>query len=115
FQESPEYWEMQAQLQDMEAWIAERVEQSRNAGVLLPLVYAADVFGLTVFERRCLLVCLAVEVHRKYEKLYAFLQDDVTCKHPTVDLVLNLLCTTPMEMMAAREVFSPNGTLCRYF
>ena len=39
-----------------------------------------------------LLICLASELDLRYERLYAYLQDDVTRKQPSVDLVLNLLC-----------------------
>ena len=38
-----------------------------------------------------LLVCLAPDVDLRYERLYAYLQDDVTRRRPTVDLVLRLL------------------------
>ncbi|WP_157729518.1 ATP-binding protein [Tumebacillus algifaecis] len=104
-----------AALYDLEAGIVERLGQSEAEGVFLPLPYVADVFQLSGLEQQILLVCLAVEVHRKYEKLYAYLQDDVTAKSPTVDLILKLLCTTPEEMMAVIEQLSPNGTLVSYF
>ena len=43
------------------------------------------------FEEQCILICLAPEIDRKYEKLYAYLQDDITRKKPSVDLILSLL------------------------
>ena len=71
----------------------------------LSLPYLAQLFQLTAFEEHCLLVCLAPELDRKYEKLYAYLQDDVTRKKPSVDLVLKLLCETMPEKLAARLAF----------
>ncbi|PWK11518.1 ATP-binding protein [Tumebacillus permanentifrigoris] len=107
--------EMQAALAEWEALLARQVAQCRLEQVRLPLPHTADVFALTPFEARCLLACMAVEIDRKYEKLYAFLQDDVTCKHPTVDLVLKLLCDTPAERMEARVALGPDGKLMTYF
>ena len=50
-----------------------------------------DLFELDAFEHEALLVCLAPDVDLRYERLYAYLQDDVTRRRPTVDLVLRLL------------------------
>ncbi|KEO82553.1 hypothetical protein EL26_15070 [Tumebacillus flagellatus] len=109
--EDEEYGELrqlEAELRDLEA-------RSREQNVRLPLTQAASCFRLTPFEQRCLLACLAVEVDRKYEKLFAYLQDDVTCKYPTVDLVLKLLCDTPSERLESRAYLGPDGALMRYF
>nr|WP_236588166.1 AAA family ATPase [Tumebacillus amylolyticus] len=111
-EEGDEEWREQVELQ---AALEELVQQSRQENVRLPLAHVASCFALTPFEQRCLLACLAVEVDRKYEKLYAYLQDDVTCKYPTVDLVLKLLCDSPSERMEARAALGPDGALMRYF
>ncbi|NLX90540.1 MAG: hypothetical protein GXZ07_02950 [Firmicutes bacterium] len=66
-------------------------------------------------RRECILICLAVELDRKYEKLYSFLQDDVTCKLPTVGLILDLLCPMPEDKLAFRYYFGAGQKLCRYF
>ncbi|OPX90946.1 MAG: ATP-dependent zinc metalloprotease FtsH [Pelotomaculum sp. PtaB.Bin104] len=76
--------------------------------------YLSRVFGLTTFEDKCVVISLAVELDRKYEKLYAFLNDDVTCKDPTIDLAMKLLCATPEEKLSARMSFTPRSNLCRY-
>jgi|RhiMetdeSRZDD1v2_1073273.scaffolds.fasta_scaffold1065608_2 winged helix domain-containing protein len=34
-----------------------------------------------------------LELRRKYDTLYAYLQDDITRKRPSVDLVLDILCS----------------------
>jgi hypothetical protein len=78
----------------------------------LPIL--AQLFHLTRFEEQCLILCLAPELDRKYEKLYAYLQDDVTCKKPSVDLVLNLLCQTMPERLAVRSIFDPRAPLLKY-
>ena len=61
-----------------------------------------------------MVVCLAPEIDRKYEKVYAYLQDDATRRKPGVDLVLNLLCQSPSERLEARAAFNPNAALFKF-
>ena len=99
----------------LEREIERRKELSLNKGIFLPLPYLSSIFALSAFEEKCLVICLAVELERKYEKLYAFLQNDVTCKYPTMDLVIKLLCPTVEDKLKARLVFLPEGRLSRHF
>jgi ATPase family protein associated with various cellular activities (AAA)/winged helix domain-containing protein len=55
-----------------------------------PLGRTALTLGLDRFERDVLLVALAPERHLKYETLYAYLNNNVARRHPTVDLALRL-------------------------
>ncbi|HEX6975518.1 MAG TPA: ATP-binding protein, partial [Vicinamibacterales bacterium] len=71
----------------------------------------ASQFDLTSFELDALLIAIAPECDLRYERLYAYLQDDVTRKRPTVDLILNLLCSSPEDRLARREVFCAERTL----
>src|SRR5262245_58530942 len=61
-------------------------------GDVLRLPRLCRAFGLSRFERDVIVAALAAEVDLKYERLFAYLQDDVTKKRPTVDLLLELLC-----------------------
>jgi AAA+ superfamily predicted ATPase len=94
--------------------IAARRAASLRAGIYLSLPQLAQLFHLTRFEERCLIICLAPELARKYEKIYAYLQDDATCKNPSVALILSLLCQTRPEELAARAVFAPPAPLLKY-
>ncbi len=97
--------------------IDRRIEQRRAAsaehGIFLALPRLSSLFQLDAFEERCLVICLAPELDRKYEKIYSFLQDDVTRKQPSVDLVLDLLRRTMPEKLAARSAFDPEAPLIR--
>lgn len=86
----------------------------RSAELSLTLPHIAHLFQLNRFEEQCLLICLAVEVDRKYEKLYAYLQDDVTRKRPTVGLIFDLLCLSPEERLAARAAFCSEAPLLHH-
>ena len=57
--------------------------------------------GLSDFDLSVFMVALAPELDLRYERLYGFLQDDVTRRRATVDLVLNL-CTSSAEEKVAR-------------
>ena len=71
-------------------------------------------FGLAALELDILLVALAPEIDPRYERLYAYLQDDVTRKRPGVDLILNLLSATAEEKLAGRRHFLPASPLLRH-
>lgn len=71
-------------------------------------------FSLGRLEQEALLLCLLPEADLKYDRIYAFLQDDVTAKRPTVDLLLNLLCPDLLERIAARRLFEPDRALARW-
>ena len=86
----------------------------RERGVELRLRTLADRAGLTDLDVDLLLVCLAPELDLRYERLYAYLQDDVTRKRPTVDLALNLLCPSTEAKLSARQRLAPSAPLIRH-
>jgi SpoVK/Ycf46/Vps4 family AAA+-type ATPase len=85
---------------------------SEPAGQVLPrLERLSRLFLLSGFEQEALMVCLAPELDLRYERLYAYLQDDATRRRPTVELVLRLLGPTLEARVAARRALGPGGTL----
>ena len=88
-------------LQELEASIARSAAESQRRGVRLRLVELAGRFGLSPFDIDTVLVCVLPELDLKYQRLYGYLQDDITRKSPTVDLVLRLLAGSPAGAFAA--------------
>ena len=88
-----------------------RAEVSAAEGVRLPLRDLARMFQLSPFAVWAVIVCLAPELDRKYGRIYAYLQDDVTRTRPSADLVLDLLCDSPAERAAARAQFAISAPL----
>jgi hypothetical protein len=76
-----------------------------------PLGRLAELFGLSPFDQDVLLLALAPEFDLRYERLYAYIQDDVTKKRPSVDLALRMLCPDPAERAVARASFAPDAPL----
>ncbi|MGA8878472.1 MAG: ATP-binding protein [Candidatus Korobacteraceae bacterium] len=79
-----------------------------------PLRALRRLFGLEDFDLSVLLLCLAPEIDRKYEKLYAYLQNDVMRKWPTLDLALDLNCHSLEERLACRARLLPSMPLLRH-
>ncbi|MBZ5529870.1 MAG: ATP-binding protein [Acidobacteriia bacterium] len=77
------------------------------------LAWVGETFGLSMFDIDVLLIALAPELDLRYQRVYSFLQDDVTRKLPTVDLALNLLCVNAEERLARRAHFTADGPLVR--
>src|SRR5690606_4689585 len=48
---------------------------------------------------------------RRYERLYAYLQDDVSLRRPTVNLAMNLLGRTPDERLQVWTRLTPENPL----
>lgn len=99
------------QLQDQ---ITQKIVTAIKDGVHLSLVRLAQCFHLTVFDVDAILICLAPELDLKYEKLYAYLQNDVTRKKPSVDLILNLCCHSLAEKLQARIRLLAEAPLRKY-
>ena len=94
--------------------IGQRKAVSIERGIPLRLERLRALFGLSPLDVHILLVSLAPEVELAYERLYAYLQDDVTRKRPGVALMLNLLCATPDERIDARQRFASGAPLIKH-
>ncbi|MGW8374956.1 ATP-binding protein [Streptomyces sp. ODS28] len=104
-----------AALDRLGAEIDARVRSGLADGVPLALPSLARLFGLTAAETQAVVVCLAPELRRKYDRLYAYLQDDITRKRPSVDLVLELLYPGAERLRwAARGLFAESAPLLRH-
>jgi len=95
------------------AAIAARAQATEQAGIHLPLRRLARLFALGPRELDILLVALAPEIDLRYERLFGYLQDDITKKRPSIDLVLNLLCRSLADKLAARTCLTPAAPLLR--
>ena len=89
--------------------------ESIRRGINLRLDQLANLLQLTPFDIDILLICLAPEIDIRYERLYAYLHDDVTKKRPSVDLVLNLLSPSFEVKLAARKYFAATAPLSKYY
>jgi SpoVK/Ycf46/Vps4 family AAA+-type ATPase len=103
-----------ASLENISRQIERRKQNTLQRGIELRLCTLQQTFGLNQFEIDALLVGFAIEVDLRYERLYAYLQDDVTKKRPSVDLVLSLLTPSMEAKFAARSCFADSAPLFRH-
>ena len=104
-------WSVHPPLADDLAEADRREDGSQNVGP--ELAWLADAYGLSDFDLHVVLLALAPEIDLRYERVYAFLQDDVSRRRPTVDLALNLVCTTPEDKLRRRWHFTDEAPLIR--
>ena len=77
------------------------------------LIWLKQTFGLSNFDLEVIALALAPEIDRRYEQVYAYLQDDIRHHRPNIDLALNLLCSSAAERLARCNHFSPDAPLIR--
>ena len=75
------------------------------------LVWFRETFSLTPFDMVLVLIALAPEIDLGYERIYAFLQNDVSKKRPGVELALSLLCPSKELKLLRRAHFAPSAPL----
>ena len=92
---------------------AEEANGSAGQSSASPLLWMMQEFQLSAFDADVLLLSLAPELDLRYEKIYAYLQDDVTRKRPTIELILNLLCNSAEMKLRRRTHFHQDSPLVR--
>lgn len=106
--------DIDAFIQQQQTQIEQRAEASLAEGVRLSLPLLRHWFHLSDFEAYVLLVCLAPEVSKKYETLYAYLQDDIASKYPTARFILQLSGADTEASVYARTFFSASSPLFKH-
>jgi AAA+ superfamily predicted ATPase len=73
----------------------------------------AERFALSRAELRIVMLALAPELDLRYQALFGYVQNDITRRLPTVDLILKTLFRTREEQWSEYALFSPGSTLLR--
>ncbi len=97
---------LSAQLEQLHHELAGRTAAGLAAGSDLRLERLRNLFGLDDYQLQVMVICLAPELDLQYGTLYAYVQDDLGKRRPTVNLALNLLCTGLADRVAHRRHFS---------
>jgi hypothetical protein len=110
-QQEQRFTELEAQAARRAAQLYGQAQQSGSEPRLRRL---ANAFHLSSFEVDTLLICLAPYLDLRYERLYGYLQDDVTRKHPSLNLVLNLLSQPGLARLEEQAQFHPQAPLFKH-
>ena len=102
------------QAKEMRQQISLRADYSRTNNIILPLLQLAHIFHLHELERQVLLICLAPQIDARYAKLYAYLQNDISKRAPSIDLILSLLCHSFENRIQFLPYFEAGAPLRHY-
>ncbi|MEM7535652.1 MAG: ATP-binding protein [Chloroflexota bacterium] len=84
---------------------------AHQEGVVARLNRFVQTFGLSSFELDAFLVCLAPALDSRYEYLFGYLQNDITRRLPTVNLILEILYPFGVERLQYLPYFNEDTTL----
>ena len=101
-------------LSQTEQQIAALVTQAEQAGESLRLFQLATLLNLDRLALDMLLFSLAPVLDVRYGRLYGFLQDDLTQKRPSINLLLDLLCPTSAERLLYLAYVADDAPLRRH-
>ncbi len=79
-----------------------------------PLASVFHAFGLSLIEQYIFLLALAPDLDRRYERMFGYLQDDVSQRYPTVNLAMNLLSADLAGRFAVWERLTPEAPLIKH-
>jgi hypothetical protein len=91
--------------------LARDVRQSRDAGVRLRLEHLREAFGLSEPEYRIVVACLAPDLDLRFERYFAYLQNDVSRRRPSVHLLGKLFLDDPADGALLRFLFASDLSL----
>jgi hypothetical protein len=83
-------------------------------GVTLPLDALATRYGLTRVEQDALLLVAAPELDPGYERVYAYVVDNLNRRAPCVELLVTVVAESPADRLAVRRALGSAGRLRRY-
>jgi len=97
--------------EEVDALLDNNASASETEGKLPGLEPLADLFHLDDFEKKVLLIILAPEIDVRYGRIYAYLQDDLNKKYPTVSLISMILSKSDEEKYQIFSYFSHSSLL----
>jgi len=109
-----EQFALQTALSEAEAEIEHLRRQAARTGQILRLDRLVEIFGLDDFERQVLLICLAPALDLRYERIYGYLQDDITRRQPGLNLIFNMLCAPGSQRLDLLADFLAGSRLLAY-
>jgi SpoVK/Ycf46/Vps4 family AAA+-type ATPase len=105
---------IEAKIAQLDEEISERLAASSREGIHISLQYISNLLDLSPFEQKCIIICLAPEIDRKYEKIFCHFQDDLILMSPSIDLVMRILIKSEKERLSVRKIFDAQSPLIKF-
>lgn len=110
-----EAWQpYQEAMDELEQQIGQIVDEAITQNIPLRLVHLAATAELGRLDLDVLLLAFMPLYDRTASKAYAFLQDDLTRKRPSLELILDLFFTQDTARLTALQHFTPDAPLLRH-
>lgn len=77
----------------------------------IPIYRIKKLFSLSDYEFKILILALSLEIDRKYERIFGYLNDDLTKKYPTIGLAIELFSSSLSENFKYLRAFCPDSPL----
>src|SRR6185436_13113424 len=86
-------------------------QEARTAGALLRLERVREAFALSPAEYGMLVACLAPDLELRFERYYAYLQNDVARRRPCVQLLGRMFLGQACDAAVLRALFASDDSL----
>ncbi|MBI3960461.1 MAG: ATP-binding protein [Chloroflexi bacterium] len=97
-----------------EASVQKAQDAAEAEGLLPRLVRLRHAFRLNIFEYDAFLLCLAPSLDLRYERIFGYIQDDVTLRRPTVNAILQVLVGESEDRLRLLPAFLKNNRLLQH-
>jgi hypothetical protein len=94
-----------------QASVEAAMQAADEQGLTPRLLQLANAFELSPFEYDAFLICLAPSLDLRYERVFGYIQDDVTLRRPTVSMILQVLMGDFDERLRFLPTFLKNNRL----
>ncbi len=88
-------------------------DEAARCSIMLPLDCLVRCLGLTPFEENALVLCTAPELDRAYERIFAYILDDLNRRYPCVELICRLTAGSTADELKRRVAVGRYGRLRR--
>ncbi len=102
------------ELDRLREYFIDRYNASVNAGLDFPLMKLGSNFSMDFFEYAVTLTLFCCELDKKYEKIFAFLQDDISKKTLSVELAIHIWAERGDRISTYYQSFSDSSVLAKY-
>ena len=99
----------QAEAEELDSIMA----RAATEGAIFALDQMADQLALAPFEQDAILLCTAPELDRSYERIYAYILDDLNRRYPCIELLSSLTARSLQEELLHRRALGRYGRLRR--
>ena len=107
-------YEESADINSLRDYFLSRFWATLETGSEIPFIELVRRFEMDEFSILCLLLAFVSTHERKYEKIFAYLQDDITKKHPLAETAIDILAVPGEKLAAYYHYFLPTSPLRRF-